>query len=130
MKSLYQYKFNPAQRQLLEQVLIKAIKEENYRNKNGTNIYTRGSGWLTAKRRIEYKISQDTLHICAWKVVAPIVPMLEMGSSDLNNAFGAALNPGMKSAINKIVTKVNSICNLAPGLICQTVNNSFLEHII
>ena len=128
-KSLYQYRFNPEQAPLLEQALINAILSEKYVNKGTPCTYTYGSGWFTAKRRIEYKITQGILHICIWRVVAPIVPMLEMGCSDLNSFYGCALNGSMKSTIDRIAYKVHNACGLSVMTNCQTVDDNFLSRI-
>ena len=124
-KSLYQYKFNPEQRGLLEQVLIQALGEEKYFDKVGNRMFTYGSGWLTAKRRIEYKITGDVLSICIWKVVAPFVPSAEMGCCDISNFYGGALNSSMKANIERIAYKVNCVCPLALITNCQTVDDNF-----
>ncbi|MBQ8249862.1 MAG: hypothetical protein IJY93_08325 [Clostridia bacterium] len=125
-KSLYQYKFNPEQRDLLHQVLVRAINDEQYLDKKGMRQFDRGNGWLTAKRRIEYRISEDILHICICKVIAMFVPSWEMGYGDADSFLGCLLNNSLKETVNRIAAKVHAVCPLIQLVNCYKVDNNFL----
>ena len=128
-KSLYQFKFEPENKQVVESILNNAIAEEKYKKNEKTNTFTYGNGWLTGKRRIEYRISDGVLSICIWKVVAPILPMIEMGCCDAKSTYGVILNEGMKSTIKKITHKINESCSLTPMVICETVSDDYFNRI-
>lgn len=126
-KSLYQYRIKPEERDLVEVLLNGAIPMQQYKSCGHSNLFSYGNGWFSAKRRIQYKIVGDMLNICVWKVVAPIVPMWEMGCNDASNMYGGLLNTGMRMAVERAVASVGQQCEIMPVTVCQTVRDNFLD---
>ena len=128
-KSLYQYRIYPEHRQHIEMLLHQILPTHKYKPSKQPNVFVCGSGWITAKRKIEYSITGDMLNICVWKVIAPIIPMLEMGCNDANSFYGAALNSGMKNAVEHTVNLISQQVPLTPLTYCVQVDDNFLDSI-
>jgi len=126
-KSLYQYRFNPEYRQQIEVMLPQLLASHKYKPSKTPNVFTLGSGWFTAKRRVEYRITGDLLSICIWKVVAPILPMIEMGCNDANSAYGAALNGGMKTTIEHTANMISQQFPMTNLAFCMPVPDNYLD---
>ncbi len=126
-KTLYQFKIDPEQRSQLENLLHIAIQEERYKSVGHSNLYALGTGWLTASRKIQYKITGNILSLCIWKAVAVIVPSLEVGSCSADNFYGSAFNSSMKNAIDRIAMRVGQHCMLVPLRMGETVSGDFLD---
>ena len=129
-KSLYQYSFNTEQREMIENLLVQSIRGARYKHTSAANTFVSGGGWVTAKKKLEYKFSGNILNICIWKVVAPIVPMWEMGCSDAKSTYGCALNSVLQSSVANIISQVNAQFPLVPLTLCHTVDDNFLSTLI
>lgn len=125
-KTLYQIQIQPETRQGIEQILVGAILSEKFKPTKEPNVYAYGSGWLTAKRKIEYKLTDNTLSICIWKVVAPFLPMIEMGCDHANSAYGMALNGSMKAVCERILGKIGQSYPTRVLQHCQVVEDNYL----
>lgn len=126
-KSLYQYKFESENREQIEAMLRQLLPTKGYKMSKVPNTFVCGSGWMTAKRKIEYRIVGDMLSICVWKVIAPIVPMLEMGCNDANSTYGVVLNSGMKAAVENTAAEISAKFPLTMFSNCQSVADNFLD---
>ena len=126
-KSYYQLIFDPGHMQQLIAVLDQAITEEGYKSTGAPAQFYRGSGWWTAKRKIEYKIVDNSLNICIWKVVAFWLPMFEVGCSSASGAMGAMLNSAMQKSVENIIMKISRVLPVTYTVRCRDVNDNYLD---
>ena len=125
-KSLYQYKINEENKTAIENAIVQSIMVEKYKPTKEPFVFVKGNGWFTAKKKIEFKVSGELLSICAWKVVAPVVPMWEMGCSDLKDVYGVALNAGINSSVLAIIGRVKAQFPMNTLAECESVTDDFL----
>lgn len=125
-KSFYQFKFDPSCKQAIQSAIDGIIMSDKFKKCLKPGLFLWGNGWITAKRKLEYVLTDDTLNICVWKVVAPILPCIEMGCSDANGAYGMALNESLKTAVTNIALRLGSYAELHPEQMGITVGDNHL----